>query len=121
MGEIVGGSMADAVYVDCAEGIKRMMNNAKLYVKLLAKFRDGTKIDGLEAAFAEGDLEKFQGEVHTLKGLAGNLSLLELSKQCLDVEIQAKSGAVDPDQMAAIKAAFAATLLEIEKVINENT
>ena len=110
----------DVVYVDFADGIKRVMNNAKLYVKLLTKFRDGTKIDELEAAVAAGDLGKAQAEAHTIKGVASNLSLSELAKQSLELETQIKAGAVEPQQMETIKAVFAATLEEVSKVIAEN-
>ncbi|MCL2600394.1 MAG: Hpt domain-containing protein [Treponema sp.] len=110
----------DAVYVNCAEGIKRMMNNPKLYMRLLAKFKLDTKLDALEAAFGSGDVDKIHIEVHTLKGLAGNLSLQELSRQCIELEDEVKAGKQDQSRMDAVKAAFAATMREIDKVIAEN-
>ena len=110
----------DVVYLDFADGIKRVMNNAKLYVKLLTKFRNDTKIDDLEAAITAGDLEKAQSAAHTLKGVAANLSLAELFKQSLELETQIKAGAVDPGQMETVKTVFAATLQEVDKVIAEN-
>ena len=110
----------DVVYVDFADGIKRVMNNAKLYVKLLAKFKDGTKLDELEAAISAGDLGKAQAEAHTIKGVASNLSLSELARQSLEIENQIKAGTVDPAQMETMKAVFAATLQEADKVIAEN-
>ena len=113
--------MADVVYVNFADGVKRVMNNAKLYVKLLTKFRNDTKIDDLETALADGELEKAQGAAHTIKGLAANLSLAELFNQVLELENQIKSGSPNPGQTETVKAVFAATLLEIDKVINENS
>ena len=113
--------MADnVVYLDFNDGVKRVMNNAKLYVKLLTKFRDGTKLETLEAALAAGDLEKAQGEAHTIKGVAANLSLTELFNQTLELETQIKAGAVQPGQMDTVTTVFNATLLEVEKVIAEN-
>jgi HPt (histidine-containing phosphotransfer) domain-containing protein len=113
--------MADnTVYIDFADGVKRVMNNTKLYVKLLAKFKDGTRLDDLEAAIAAGDMEKARNSAHTIKGLAANLSLAELYKQCLELETQIKAGAADPAQLNTVKTAFAKTLQEIEKVITEN-
>jgi len=110
----------DAVYVNFAEGLKRMMNNSKLYLKLLDKFREGTKLDALEGAFASGNLENTLGEVHTLKGIAANLSLSELAARCLDLEVRVKEGVLDPDRMGTVKAVFDTTLLEINRVITEN-
>ena len=110
----------DVVYVDFTDGIKRVMNNAKLYVKLLTKFRDGTKLDEMEAAILAGDLEKAQAEAHTIKGVASNLSLSELAKQSLEIENHIKAGTVDIAMMETMKTVFAATLQEADKVIAEN-
>jgi len=113
----------DAVYVNFDEGLKRMMNNPKLYVKLLAKFRDGAgtgSFEALERAFAEGDMESVLSEAHTLKGLAANLSLAELAAQCLELETLAKNGELDLARMEAVRAAFVETLKEIEKAIAEH-
>ena len=110
----------DVVYVNFAEGVKRVMNNTKLYVKLLTKFRDDTKLSDIETAIAAADLEKAQNAVHTVKGVAANLSLTELFTQSLELESQIKSGAVNPAQMETLKTVFAVTLQEINKVIAEN-
>jgi len=113
--------MADnIVYVDMADGVKRVMNNVKLYVKLLTKFRDDTKADDIETALAAGDMEKARNAVHTLKGVAANLSLVELFKQSLELETQIKAGAVKPGQLETVKTVFTATIQEVNKVIAEN-
>jgi len=113
--------MADnVVYIDFADGVKRVMNNAKLYVKLLTKFKTDTKLDSLEAAIAAGDMEKARNAAHTIKGVSANLSLTELYNQSLTLETQIKAGAADPAQLNTVKTAFARTLQEIEKVIIEN-
>jgi two-component system sensor histidine kinase/response regulator len=113
--------MADnIVYVDVADGMKRVMNNLKLYVRLLAKFRDDTKADDIETALAAGDMEKARNAVHTLKGVAANLSLVELFKQSLELETQIKAGAVNPAQIETVKTVLTVTLQEINKVITEN-
>jgi len=112
--------MADVIYLDFADGVKRVMNNSKLYIKLITKFRNETKIDDLEAALAAGQLEAAQGHAHTIKGVAANLSLTELFKQSLEIETQIKAGAVLPEQFGILKAAFEETIKEVDKVIAEN-
>ena len=113
--------MADnVVYIDFADGLKRVVNNTKLYVKLLDKFKNENKLDGLEAAIREGNMEKARNAAHTLKGVAANLSLTELYKQSLALETQIKSGAADPAQLNTVKTVFTRTLQEIDKVIAEN-
>ena len=108
------------VYLDIDEGLKRMMNNMKLYVRLLGKFRAETKLDSLEAGIAEGNMEKAREAAHTLKGVAANLSLLELFKQTLELETQIKAGTVNPAQLQTVKTVFSETLREIDKVIEKN-
>jgi len=110
----------DVVYIDFADGVKRVVNNTKLYVKFLTKFKNDTKLDELEAAVAAGDMEKARNAAHTIKGLAANLSLMELYKQSLALETQIKGGTADPAQLDTVKTAFAKTLQEIDKVISEN-
>jgi len=110
----------DAVYVNVAEGSARVMNNIKLYVKLITKFRNDNNLNDLDAAIAEGDMVKAQNAAHTIKGVAANLAFAELFKQCLELETQIKGGAVKPAQLETVKTVFAATLREIDKVISEN-
>jgi len=113
--------MADEiVYVDINEGSKRVMNNIKLYVKLLGKFKADTNLADLEAALAAGDLPKAQNCAHTLKGLSANLSLIELFKQSLELETQIKAGAASPEQTAKVKDVYAKTMEEVDKVIAQN-
>jgi len=109
--------MADVIYVNEEEGIKRVVNNGKLYAKLLTKFKDGTNLNDL-IAFAEAqDWEKAQGAAHTIKGIAANLSLTELFNQALDVETQIKGQSCKAESLENIKACFAETLVHVEKVI----
>ena len=112
--------MAEIVYIDVAEGIKRVMNNAKLYVKLLVKFKDDNNLTELNEALAAGDLQKAQASAHTLKGLAANLSFIELYKQSLEIETQIKAGSVNPDQAEILKDVYTQTLAEADKVIEQN-
>jgi len=107
----------DVVYIDVTEGIKRVMNNSKLYGKLLVKFKDDKNLAELDEALAGGDLTKAQASAHTLKGLAANLSLTELFKQSLELETQIKAGSVNPEQLTVVKDVYAQTLIETDKVI----
>ena len=74
----------------------------------------------LSAALAAGDLETAQVQAHTIKGIAANLSLAELFKHILELENQIKAKSVDPNQFETVKTVFAATIIEIDKVIAEN-
>jgi two-component system sensor histidine kinase/response regulator len=107
----------DVVYINIEDAMKRVMNNSKLYAKLLVKFKEDQNINDVESALAAGDLSKAQIPAHTLKGISANLSLMELNKQVLELETQIKAGSVNPDQMGIVKTIYAETLVEVEKVI----
>jgi HPt (histidine-containing phosphotransfer) domain-containing protein len=111
--------MSDVVYVNVDEGLKRIMDNTKLYVKLLVKFKEDANLSNLEAALASGDNAKAQVAAHTLKGIAANLSLIELQKQSLEIETQIKSGSVKPDQINIVKNVYNQTIKEVDKVIEK--
>jgi HPt (histidine-containing phosphotransfer) domain-containing protein len=108
------------VYVNFEEGIKRVMNNAGLYFRLLAKFKTNTNLDELLGLLNEGDYEKAQAAIHTIKGVAANLSLEELFKQTLELETQIKARAASPGQIKTVEITFHETLKNIDRVIEQN-
>jgi HPt (histidine-containing phosphotransfer) domain-containing protein len=111
--------MADVVYINVEEGLKRMMDNSKLYARLLGKFKEDKNLQLTEEAIAAGDMEKAQNAAHTLKGTAGNLSLTELYNQTVELESQIKARDVDPQQIAKVKDVLAQTITEVNKVIEQ--
>jgi HPt (histidine-containing phosphotransfer) domain-containing protein len=110
----------ELVYINFDEGIKRVMNNAGLYIKLLSKFKTDTKLDELLTLLAAGDYENAQVAAHTLKGVSANLSLTMLFTQVLELETQIKARAVNPDQIETVKTVFNETIQHIDKVITQN-
>jgi HPt (histidine-containing phosphotransfer) domain-containing protein len=113
-------SGADGViYINMEEGLKRVVNNSKLYVKLLNKFKTDTNLEELLSAVQTGEYEKAQIMAHTIKGVAANLSFTELFKQSLELETQIKNRAVSPEIQESIKVCFNETLTAIDKVIEQ--
>jgi len=112
--------MADLVYIDEEEGKKRVMNNAKLYVKLLNKFKADTNLDTLVSSAEAQDWENAKTAAHTIKGIAANLSLTELFNQSLDVETQLKGQSLKPESLESLKTCFQETLAAVDKVIAQN-
>ena len=86
--------------VDVQGALDRMMGNEKLLAHLLGKFLDDTSFSRLETALAEHDADAAFGAAHTLKGVAGNLSVTtvyELAGRQCDL-LRAGS----PDEAAAL-------------------
>jgi HPt (histidine-containing phosphotransfer) domain-containing protein len=108
------------VYINFEEGVNRVMNNAKLYMRLLAKFKTDTHLDELLTLLNAGDYEKAQTAVHTIKGVSANLSLEELYKQTLELETQIKAHSASPEQVETVKMTFDETIKSIDKVIEQN-
>ena len=112
--------MADVVYINKEDGLKRVMGNEKLYIKLLTKFKTDTKLNDLLNFADEQDWENAQSAAHTIKGIAANLSLVELFNQSLEVETQLKNKSLKNETIENLKTCFAATLVAVEKVITQN-
>lgn len=105
------------VFINFEEGVKRVMNNKPLFVKLLGKFASDASIKEFDAALTEKDFEKAKVIVHTLKGVAANLSLTELNKHTIELEVQLKNGKADSDMITMFKNVYSETKDEVQKVI----
>jgi HPt (histidine-containing phosphotransfer) domain-containing protein len=112
--------MADLVYIDQEDGKKRVMNNGKLYARLLAKFKDETRLEPIFTALDAGNYEEAQRLTHTAKGVTANLSIMDLNRKLVELEAQIKARSVSPDAVEAVKTSFAVTIPEVEKVIAQN-
>ena len=77
-------------YINVEEGLKRLMNDKKLYFKLLNSF-DGKKYaNELTANINAGDFKAAAVTAHTIKGIAANLGLTALCELSKEVEMKAK-------------------------------
>lgn len=76
------------------DAMGRLMNNKKLYEKLLKRFESeyGDFHDKLRAAVDGGNMEEAIHLAHTMKGLAGNLGADDLNEASKTVEAICKSG-----------------------------
>jgi HPt (histidine-containing phosphotransfer) domain-containing protein len=119
MAEQVMMSGADAVYVNQQEGLNRLLNNTRLYARLLTKFKTETSLAELNAAVAAGDAEKARVAAHTLKGVAGNLSLPEFCGQIKAAEAQIKEGNLSVVDLEGLGRCLDETIAAINKVLEQ--
>jgi HPt (histidine-containing phosphotransfer) domain-containing protein len=115
--------MAD-VYVNETEGLQRVMNNKKLYARVLKKFKTDTNLDALTTAIAAQDYTQAEIAAHTIKGIAGNLSFTELFNQLQTLDKQLKTklanpaeAAVTPAMLVSLQVCFQSTLTAIDEVL----
>ena len=111
--------MADVVYINEEEGKKRVMNNGKLYAKLLTKFKADTNLEELSSFVESQEWDKAQVAVHTIKGIAANLSLSELFNQSLEVETQIKGKSLKAESLENLKVCHAETVKVVDEVITK--
>jgi HPt (histidine-containing phosphotransfer) domain-containing protein len=109
--------MEGSMYIDRESGMKRVMNNAALYDKLLKKFVEKTSLEALESAYASENQETAQVEIHTLKGVSANLSLSELNRLSVETEARIKNGILDQADLVSLRACLAATLDAIKEMV----
>jgi len=76
--------------INVDDGAARVMNNAKLYIKLLGKFDVRTMTDELIDAIVGGDFDAVTKKAHALKGAAANLSCEVIRSVALQIEISGK-------------------------------
>ena len=91
--------IAEQSGIDYAQAMDRFGDNEALYLRLSAKFSDDPHFDALEQALATEDFFTAQREVHSLKGVAGNLSFLALYETSCSV-----NDALRADDIQAVNA-----------------
>ena len=98
--------------VDIQDGLKRFVNNAALYEKMLKKFPAAAKAQESLSFLEAGDVETAIAHVHTLKGMTGNLSLTPLFTAYTEI-----LGLLRAGDNASAKALLVKTLPIQEKII----
>jgi two-component system sensor histidine kinase/response regulator len=80
--------------IDRATGLRRVAGNETLYGKLLLEFhRDyATAIDRVRAALGEGRQADAERQVHTLKGVAGNIGAMGLHRAAQELDSALRRG-----------------------------
>ena len=77
---------------DVDDGIVRCMGNAAVYMKLVDKFLDDTRLDTLEQQIAQGDLRAAFETAHALKGMCANLAITPITVPVTEITELLRSG-----------------------------
>ncbi|WP_172136558.1 Hpt domain-containing protein [Adlercreutzia sp. ZJ473] len=78
--------------IDYADAIDRYDGNAALYERLAVKYLSDTRFTSLVAALEVDDFDEAYRQAHTLKGVAGNLSLSDLYHTAAFISDALKNG-----------------------------
>jgi HPt (histidine-containing phosphotransfer) domain-containing protein len=78
--------------INIDDGKARVMDNMKLYLRLVKKF-DGSKMAGdIINAINEGNTEAIRNTAHALKGLSANLGFTAVQRISAEIEALGKDG-----------------------------
>ncbi len=96
--------------VDSASALKRLRGNGRLLDRLIRGFCEDfrTAADEVEQALDQGDTDTARRVVHTVKGVAGNLSAFTAMEAALDLETAVRDGETErwPGCLARFRAAM---------------
>ncbi len=106
-------------YIDFENAMSRFANNKSFYIRMLKKFlEDQSLYFNLLLAFDEKDASKAQYNAHSIKGLASNLSLVELYKKMTPFEAELKLSNILFDEINDIIFVYNETIKNIKLLIN---
>jgi len=79
-------------HINLKDGVTRVLNNEKLYLSLVKRFKGRAMTDTLLGAIESGDSNDVIQAAHALKGTAANLGFPVVYKITEDIETLAKAG-----------------------------
>lgn len=89
-----------ALGVDIDGGLKRLMNNEKLYRRLLGSFVKMMDANSIQPDFQGPDYTEVTEKAHTIKGAAGNLSITPVYEAYTQIMNLLRSG--QPEEARAV-------------------
>lgn len=107
-------------FIDVTDGLSRLMNDIKIYTMVLKKFDGNASFHDIKTAADANDYQALQLHAHTLKGVAGNLSLKRLQELALATEHCAKEKKEPGDLLTQLQEAIVATTAAIEELLSES-
>ncbi len=107
--------------IDVEDALVRMYGSKHLYAQMLNMFLGGQEMEKFEAAVSENKLGKAGEYIHTLKGVAGNLSLRRLFAQSEHISQKLRLGETvdDPHLFENFRETYALTRSCVQALIEE--
>ena len=81
------------VHVD--DGLKRVMGNEKLYIKLLGTYVRTVKGQAVQPDFDSSECKEIIEKVHSIKGTSGNLSITPVYEAYAQILNQLRGGQIE--------------------------
>jgi signal transduction histidine kinase/HPt (histidine-containing phosphotransfer) domain-containing protein len=104
-------------FIDVTAGLARIRNNKKLYATMIKSFKKNDFFDEISQAVQNNDAEKAQYSAHTLKGVAGNLSLTKIYEIIVPIEAEMKHGEFPAGGLGELESAVQTTREYIDRLL----
>jgi HPt (histidine-containing phosphotransfer) domain-containing protein len=104
------------LYVNEAEGMARLRNNANLYKRMLGLFVKSPEFAAFEEAYAAGDITRAGEVAHAIKGSSGNLSLTRVFELTNQMMLEMRQGVDNKELVAEYRDALEKTLTIIKEI-----
>ena len=105
-------------YVNLAEGMGRVRNNAKLFKRMLGMYLAGKEFAQMDDALAGGQLVEAADAAHAIKGMSGNLGLTAVFETSTKMMNELRGGNFDQASYASYKDACVKTREIVEYLVN---
>jgi len=106
-------------YIDINEGLSRLMNNKKLYGRLLKSYLTQINYDDIAAKLVAGEFEPAREAIHTFKGVSANLSIAENYHLSAALEATVKQAGDYKGALAALKVSIDKTTVLLNTLITQ--
>jgi len=114
------GELPGVPGIDVAAGVNRVSGNRPLFLKILSSFAEeySAVSSTVREALDRGDVHEALREVHTVKGVAGNISARGLASAALELESALReTGGADRDLIEDFDRAVGETLEAIHRLM----
>lgn len=111
----------EAIGIDVDDALKRFVNNDKLMAKFMKKFLTDPCYGQLVEAIKSGNVETSFKSAHTLKGVAGNLSMKQLFAVVSEATEHFRAGNFEPGAavMPRITEQYELTIKTLKEIYGE--
>jgi len=106
------------LYIDEEDALLRLGGNTQVFKMLLKKFLNNSYYDELGQHLADGNLVEAERAAHTIKGTAGNLSLMNLSRAATVLDDILRVEGDYAKAYASLQEIYQETIEEVEEYIS---
>ena len=96
-------------YLNAETALARVRGNKVLYIRMLGMFTGSEEFGHFEDAIGSGDISKAADSAHTIKGMAGNLSLDAVAELSEKLMIELRAGGYDAATLTEYREALVRT------------